>query len=272
MAEPIDLTAKASEHQLDVAFYDDIRAGKPAFRLAERFVIPPFSGRGFLVKGGQTFRIIEEGGPQVATLVLWNAKNPNEFFSSCRTLVAEGWQVKPNIRLWSEIHHYHPLATCIEDTVVTTPPTGEFHHHFVSSHCTPETLEMISGVGGLNSCQTNLVRAIQPFGLKEEDIHDSLNLHQKIKLDAKDLKYFAARSDGKPGDYVEFFAEMDLLAAVSVCPSGDNTRHYSTPEDGIALPIGVEIYDTGINPKPPPQWADWRKDWKGYWEPQEEES
>ena len=173
--------------------------------------------------------------------------------------MAEGWLVKPNIRLWSEIHHYHPMASCIEDTVATTHPDSDFHHHFVSSHCTLEMLEMITGIGGLNSCQTNMVQAIEPFGLKEEDIHDSLNLHQKVRLDARNLKYFAARSDGRSGDYIEFFAEMDLLAAISVCPSGDNTRHYSTPEDGSVLSIGIEIYDTGINPQISSRWTNWQK-------------
>ena len=50
MAEAIDLTAKASEHQLDTPFYDSIRAGKPGFKLAEKFVVPPFNGKGFRVK------------------------------------------------------------------------------------------------------------------------------------------------------------------------------------------------------------------------------
>ena len=34
-------------------------------------------------------------------------------------------------------------------------------------------------------------------------------------------QYFMKASPVRPGDFIEFFAEIDLLVALSVCPGGD---------------------------------------------------
>ena len=34
-------------------------------------------------------------------------------------------------------------------------------------------------------------------------------------------QYFMKASPVRPGDYIEFFAEIDLLGALSTCPGGD---------------------------------------------------
>ena len=68
-------------------------------------------------------------------------------------------------------------------------------------------------------CHSNLTRAILPFGLTEFDVHDVLNVFQVTGLDEED-KYFMESSPAKAGDYFEFFAEMDLLVALSTCPGG----------------------------------------------------
>ena len=52
----------------------------------------------------------------------------------------------------------------------------------------------------------------------------------------------------KKGDYFEFFAEIDLLCALSTCPSGDQSLPLwgadTSDEDlmKICRPIGVEVY------------------------------
>lgn len=59
-----------------------------------------------------------------------------------------------------------------------------------------------------------------PFGLSESDIHDVLNVFQVTGLD-QDGKYFMSASPARKGDFIEFFAEQDLLMALSTCPGGD---------------------------------------------------
>ena len=58
-------------------------------------------------------------------------------------------------------------------------------------------------------------------------------------------------SDAKKGDYVEFYAEMDVLMAVSLCPSATGAYHWSeAAEKETVTPLKVEIYDTGVEPLP----------------------
>ena len=72
-----DFTLLDPRAMLDTDFYDNLRAGKPRHKLIDRFIIPPYEGRGFIVKRGQSFRIIEEEGVQIADVSFWNANNPN---------------------------------------------------------------------------------------------------------------------------------------------------------------------------------------------------
>lgn len=68
-------------------------------------------------------------------------------------------------------------------------------------------------------CHSNLTRAVLPHGLTELDVHDVLNVFQVTGLD-ENAKYFMETSPAKPGEYFEFFAEIDVLCALSACPGG----------------------------------------------------
>ena len=105
------------QYALDPAFYDGVRNAKSNYALVERSVIPPNNGKGFEVKKGQLFRIIQETGPQVVDVALWNIHNPKEFFRPEHSFLIEGWFVRENTRLWSDVPYFRPMATCIEDTV-----------------------------------------------------------------------------------------------------------------------------------------------------------
>lgn len=262
-----DFTLLSPMAQLDRGFYGRLRAATPTRRLRERFVIPPFEGRAFIATKGQAFRVIEEEGVQIGDICFWNAHHPKEMYSLARTWAIEGWAVRPHTRIWSDVPWLRPLATCLEDTVVTTPEDVGFHHHWLGTHCATEWTEMRVGIPGLNSCHLNLLQAITPFGLSEEHLRDNINLFQKMRPDPETGKIAAALSDSRPGDYIEFYAEIDLLVAVSVCPNGDNTRYYSVPGKDVMRSLAVEVHDTGIEPRAFPQWTDWRPTWKGKWTP-----
>ncbi|MGH7267410.1 MAG: DUF1989 domain-containing protein [Candidatus Rokuibacteriota bacterium] len=126
---------------------------------------------------------------------------------------------------------------------------------------------MRTGIPGLNSCHLNLLQAIEPFGLDERDIRDNVNLFQKMRTQPGTGKILAALSQSKTGDYIEFYAEIDLLVAVTVCPNGDNTRYYSVPGEDVVRPLRIEVYETGIRPHSFPAWTDWRPSWRGRWVP-----
>jgi uncharacterized protein YcgI (DUF1989 family) len=64
------------------------------------------------------------------------------------------------------------------------------------------------------------VRAILPHGLTEFDVHDVLNVFQVTGLDANG-RYFMEASPATKDSFITFFAEQDLLCALSTCPGGD---------------------------------------------------
>jgi hypothetical protein len=45
----------------------------------------------------------------------------------------------------------------------------------------------------------------------------------------------------RPGDFIEFFAEIDLLAALSACPGGDCSSTHSSDE-AKCYPLKVEVF------------------------------
>ena len=45
----------------------------------------------------------------------------------------------------------------------------------------------------------------------------------------------------RPGDHLEFHAEMDLLVGLSACPGGDCSASHSSDE-AACFPLLIEIY------------------------------
>jgi hypothetical protein len=45
----------------------------------------------------------------------------------------------------------------------------------------------------------------------------------------------------RPGDYLEFFAEIDLLGALSACPGGDYSSEHSS-DTAACYPMLVEVF------------------------------
>jgi uncharacterized protein YcgI (DUF1989 family) len=94
-------------------------------------------------------------------------------------------------------------------------------------------------------CHSNLVRAVAPHGLTELDVHDVLNVFQCTGLNQQD-KYFMRASPARTGDHLEFFAEIDLLCALSTCPGGDLSVPLWGPDARdpleVCRPLGIEVY------------------------------
>ncbi|MFN6951704.1 MAG: hypothetical protein ACK4NE_03810, partial [Albidovulum sp.] len=54
-------------------------------------------------------------------------------------------------------------------------------------------------------------------------------------------QYFMKASPVRPGDQLEFFAEIDLLGALSACPGGDCSAEHSS-DAAACFPLRVEIF------------------------------
>jgi uncharacterized protein YcgI (DUF1989 family) len=54
-------------------------------------------------------------------------------------------------------------------------------------------------------------------------------------------QYFMKASPVRPGDFLEFFAETDLLGGLSACPGGDCSAEHSS-DVAVCHPLLVEIF------------------------------
>lgn len=230
---------------VDRGFYQRI-ASAPDRRLAARLTVPVRSGRAWQVRAGQLCRIIATDGPQVGDFNCWNASNPRERLWAARTRQLQAAHVTTFDRLWSTLPYLRPMLTFTADTLqYGKDEHGGRCHDLLGTRCDPYVNWLLTGEDFDNHCHSNLVRAVLPYGLTELDVHDVLNVFQVTGLSSD--RYFMSASPARPGDFLEFFAEIDLLCALSACPGGDLSVDLWGPEAQDPLPtckpLGVEVYD-----------------------------
>lgn len=205
--------------------YTNIANAPRATNPITKFTLPIRSGRAFHVPAGHILRILTPVGPQVGDLNIWNYHNPRERFWASRTRQLHASHLSTFDRLWSNLPYLRPLATIIADTLGGEQGYGkdEFGgrcHDLLGTRCDPYVNKMLSGDDYDFQCHSNLTRAVGEYGLTEFDVHDVLNVFQVTGLDEKG-RYFMEACPAREGDFIEFFAEVDLLVALSTCPGGD---------------------------------------------------
>lgn len=215
----------------------------------ERFTIPICSGRAWRVSAGHLFRILTPEGPQVGDLNMWNLHNPRERLWASRTRQLQSAHVSTHDRLWSTLPYLRPLVTITADGLAWygTDADGGRVHDLSGTRCDPYVNRMLTGEDFDLHCHSNLTRAVLPHGLTEFDVHDVLNVFQCAGLNEED-RYFMKASPARPGDFLEFFAEQDLLCALSTCPGGDLSVPLWGPDArdpiDVCRPLAVEVYRT----------------------------
>ncbi len=226
----------------DRGFYDRIAHATDRRRLVHDHIVPIRSGYAWPVEAGSVVRIVAVEGPQVCDLNLWHRDNPRERFWAARTRQLQGAHVTTFDRLWSCLPYLRPMVTITNDTLPTEPTAnGGRCHDLLGSR------KLLDDRDYDVTCHSNLARAIAQYHLVELDVHDVLNVFQITGLDPVHEIYFMEPSPARKGDFFEFFTEIDLLCAISTCPSGDLSEWGWGPEgaDPIAScrPLGVEVYE-----------------------------
>ncbi|MFP3567043.1 urea carboxylase-associated family protein [Paraburkholderia sp. SIMBA_030] len=238
---------KGSVLNVDKAFYDAIARRQNDRKLIESFTVPIRSGQAWTVPAGHVFRIVTLEGPQVADFNMWNLHNPRERMWASRTRQLQAAHISTYDRIWSTLPYLRPMVTITDDSLAGYGVDGDGGrvHDLLGTRCDPYVNKLLTGEDFHFHCHSNLVRAIAPYGLTEFDVHDVLNVFQCTGLNQDD-KYFMKACPAKQGDYLEFFAEIDLLCAMSTCPGGDLSVPMWGPDArdpiDVCRPLGVEIY------------------------------
>ena len=240
----------------DMAAY---RAAREGWRKTDEVRVPARDAASFTVPAGHFFRITCVDGPQVGDLNLWNANDLAERFYSGKTRALHGTHLSTGDRMWTNHPHLRPMATITEDTLdwYGFDAFGGSVHDVIGTRCDPYTHHLLSHGGQYHHCcHSNLTRALAdarglPLAEAEGYVHDVLNVFMCTGFTRNTGQYFMKASPVRPGDHLEFFAEIDLLGALSACPGGDCSAEHSS-DAAVCYPMLVEIFA----PKAPPAgWA-----------------
>ncbi|APO69821.1 hypothetical protein IE4872_PA00074 (plasmid) [Rhizobium gallicum] len=225
------------------------RALRDDLELVETVTIPPRDAATWEVPAGHFCRLICSEGAQVGDLNLHNLHNINERFYSGKTRALNGTHVGLGDQLYSNFPYLRPIATITHDTLdwYGFDEFGGSVHDVIGTRCDPYTHNLLSHGGQYHHCcHSNLTRALaKRTGLSpreaEPHVHDVLNLFMCTGFTRDTGQYFMKASPVRPGDYLEFFAEIDLLGNMSACPGGDCSTEHSS-DSAACYPLTVEVY------------------------------
>lgn len=235
---------------------ESYRALRDGLTLVEKLIIPPRHAACWHVPAGCFFRIHCTEGPQVGDLNLFSAVNLEERFYSGKTRALNGTHLGLGDQLYSNFPFLRPMATITHDTLdwYGFDTYGGAVHDVIGTRCDPYTHALLSDGGQYHHCcHSNLTRALAKHAdmtLKQAEalVHDVLNVFMCTGFTRETGQYFMKASPVRPGDYLEFFAEIDLLGCLSVCPGGDCSTEHSS-DAAVCYPLEVEVLRPAGLPK-----------------------
>jgi uncharacterized protein YcgI (DUF1989 family) len=221
---------------------------RQALTTTASITVPPREAATFSLRAGQFCRIRCIEGPQVGDLNLWNAHDLSERFFSGKTRALHGTHLSTGDRLWSCLPYLRPMATITHDTLdwYGFDAHGGSLHDVIGTRCDPYTHALLSDGGQYHHCcHSNLTRALaaekgMTLHEAEPHVHDVLNVFMCTGFTRDTGQYFMKASPVRPGDYLEFVAEIDLLGALSACPGGDCSSEHSS-DRAACHPLEIEL-------------------------------
>lgn len=238
--------------RLDWAKYQAISDEVRTDRLQSR-QLEVDSGGSIVAPRHSVLRLSCPQGPQVADVCFFNADDPTERLWANQTLNREGAYVSRGSQLWSTMPRFRPLATVVADTVAERVEEGSTPHHIVlGAHCNKWMWFLATGQETHPNCYDHLCQAVDEVGIDRSLIHDNVNFFQRTRIEPGSHQYATEPSAVQSGDYVELYAEVNLVAAISVCPMGSGA-HRAESGTRDPLPLLAEVF--AVTAAPPPAFS-----------------
>ena len=202
--------------------------------LLREVVVPRCEGRAVEVRAGQMLRILALDGPQVADTAFLALDNPREGYHAGQTvalnMLAGTGTMRRITTLWSRPPYERLMLTVVDD------PVG-VHFAWNGGRCSRGVYAVRDGIeSGHRTCQGNLEEAVRPWGVDPDLIPDVFNVFMCTDVEDEQRLVFR-QSPATAGDYIDLRAEIDVLAAVSACPSETSASNGGDPKR-----IGLEVW------------------------------
>ncbi len=167
------------------------------------------SGESLVLKANQTLRVLDPLGGQSGDLVAFREGDITEWLSNGRTFDYGGTIYLTNGHtLFS--NKSNPMLTIVRDDV------GQ--HDFLYAACSEESYRIQYGVAGHSNCLSNIAGSLAHLGVEPHLVPTPFNFFMSARV-GEDGRLAVTPARSKPGDAVEFRAEMDLAIALSACSS-----------------------------------------------------
>ncbi|MEO5835380.1 MAG: urea carboxylase-associated family protein [Thermomonas sp.] len=184
-------------------------------------VIPPRSGAAFLLAEGQTLRVIDPEGEQVADMIAFSALDSKEWLSSGRTLdYASSIRLGTGDILYS--NRSNPMLVIGKDDVGC--------HDFLLAPCSAEMFRKLYGDEAPHrGCFGNLAAALAPHGIGADAIPTAFNVFMNVPVDGTTGRLTVEPPRSRAGDATEFVAQMPLIIGLTACSAGQSNNFRYKP-------------------------------------------
>ena len=192
-------------------------------------VMAPKARIAFELDAGETLRIVDLDGQQVADFICFDRANMADKMSPSTTIMLKG-----NINLTTGDIIYSVDAWKL--LRITRDTVGR--HDIIAGSCCRGLNRLRYGTEAEHqpNCRDNLAAVMAPYGIGITEIPYTFNIFMNVPVSPSgDIGVIAPIS--KPGDSIDLRAERDLVVAISNCPQERNVCN-----GFVATRLGLVIY------------------------------
>jgi uncharacterized protein len=183
----------------------------------------------YVVRAGQTLRIVDLEGNQAVDCILYNPHDTDERYSAQETVTAQkNIFLTTGTRLLST--EGRAMMTITADTCGNHDTSGG------ACSCESNALRYGHHTRHQHACVENFLLAIAPYGMGKRDMTSNINWFMNVPVEA-DGSLGIVDGLSAPGKYVDLRAEIDTLVAVSNCPQINNPCNAFNP-----TPVRMIVY------------------------------
>jgi uncharacterized protein YcgI (DUF1989 family) len=183
--------------------------------------LAPQTGCALILRAGEALEIVSPYAEQVADLALFALADPREYFSAGRTLdYNECVFVSTGAILYS--NRSNPLME------IELDQAGR--HDYLLTPCSARMFEILYQRHAHPSCLTNLVRALETFGISEDCIHATFNAFMHVDIEPNGRIVLRPPSS-KAGDRIILRGRTDLIVGLTACSSEHSNNGACKPLD-----------------------------------------
>ncbi len=170
--------------------------------------LAPQTGTSFEIKKGQTLKVIDPHGQQVADLFCADSINKNDGFSSGRTIdYNDTIFLTKGHRLYA--HSGKALLEISEDTCGL--------HDVLVTPCSLQMFQMIAQNEHYHpSCLENLAIALKDFGIKESQVTATFNIFMNVSVHSTGAIRIGPPKS-KAMDFITLRACCDVVIGLTAC-------------------------------------------------------